>query len=418
MSCAERKFTPRAARQRVPAPVAVASRAASSAFAVILRTSGLTTNRLAPCTRAYLELLQRELHSVSRLHVLTDLSLFAPAHLTTPRALRRHADAHEQTLRRELPGVEPFAFTVADIVEQWPEVQWPLPGDAAFRAVSEYDMGIRIWLAYVRHNLGAYGNLTRNIQLPPAGQAASRVVSNLLSYFIHEPSLCLWLRRQQQPLSTPFVWVLEEDAPLLGSLRVPLLHLASSPADLVSVFMPHRNMAADEARATTVPGRRHLWSNDAFRATFSAGVTVHKWEHIERYSATLLRRLDGLLATGAAAFGEIFSSTVCNQTAGCTCTDLRMSGHVQRSGELFAWSKPLERRQIQRLFKLANPSKTDEGRGINRWLHGVAGDCDVLAVANCASRANSGRSCEFRTEGAGDGLWVRTLRKLRPRIAH
>ena len=74
----------------------------------------------------------------------------------------------------------------------------------------------------MRHNLGAYGNLTRNIQLPPAGEAASRVVSNLLSYFIHEPSLCLWLRRQQQPLSTPFVWVLEEDAPLLGSLRVPL----------------------------------------------------------------------------------------------------------------------------------------------------------------------------------------------------
>eukprot|EP00966_Prymnesium_polylepis_P292647 6758481-Prymnesium_polylepis.1 len=56
-------------------------------------------------------------------------------------------------------------------------------------------------------------------------------------------------------------------------------------------------------------------------------------------------------------------------------------------------------------MKLASPSSDKEGRGLNRWLHGVAGDCDVLAVAACASSENRGRPCELPAEGAGAGLW-------------
>mmetsp|Transcript_29054 Transcript_29054/g.84938 ORF Transcript_29054/g.84938 Transcript_29054/m.84938 type:complete len:182 (+) Transcript_29054:233-778(+) len=176
--------------------------------------------------------------------------------------------------------------------------------------------------------------------------------------------------------------------------------------------MPHSAISGDQARATRREGP-HLWSNGAFRAALP-GATVHKWEHVERYSARLLRTLDGLLVAGAAAFGEVFASSVCNQTAGCTCADLRGSGHVQRNGFDYAWSHPLTRKELRRLMKLASPSSDKEGRGLNRWLHGVAGDCDVLAVAACASSENRGRPCELPAEGAGAGLWVGALRKLQP----
>ena len=173
MSCVERRWTSRGSRHIARASVPKVP-PATSAFAVILRTSGLTTRRLTPCTRAYFDLLQHELHGVSSLHVLTDMSLWAPAHLATPRELRQHADAHEGWLRAELPGIQPFAFTVADIIEQWPGVKWPLPGDESFHAPAEYDIGIRIWLGYVHRTLGMHGNLTRSLELP-SGRSRSSV---------------------------------------------------------------------------------------------------------------------------------------------------------------------------------------------------------------------------------------------------
>ena len=90
---------------------------------------------------------------------------------------------------------------------------------------------------------------------------------------------------------------------------------------------------------------------------------------------------------------------------------------MQRNGFLYAWSHPLSRKEIRRLFALANPASQAEGRGLNRWLHGIAGDCDVLAVAACGTRANRGRPCELPEEGAGAGLWVGELRKLQPWLA-
>ena len=57
---------------------------------------------------------------------------------------------------------------------------------------------------------------------------------NQVSYYTHEPSLCLWARRRAR---RPYVWVLEEDAPFLGSLRVPIAHYAAtSQADLVAPY--------------------------------------------------------------------------------------------------------------------------------------------------------------------------------------
>ena len=70
-----------------------------------------------------------------------------------------------------------------------------------------------------------------------------------------------------------------------------------------------------------------------------------------------------------------------------------------------------------RLFKVASPTNAGEGRGINRWLHGVAGDCDVLAVAKCATRENAGVSCELPSEGAGPGMWIDEQRRIQPWIS-
>ena len=129
---------------------------------IVLRTSGVTTRRLSPCTHAYIGMLRREVAGLADLHVITDLSLTAPDELPTNR-LRALADEHEAQLewapmwkaarpeasakspsssprtpdgasaywqilsdwpgtpasfphRRALPGVEVFAFTVADLL--------------------------------------------------------------------------------------------------------------------------------------------------------------------------------------------------------------------------------------------------------------------------------------------------------------
>ena len=392
--CLERRNTPKRRGIRN----ASAPSAAAAAFTVILRSNAATTLKLAPCSRDYVSLLQRELRGLAELHLLTDLSLWAPQ---LPRlALRAYADEHEARLARELQGVRPFAFTVADIVTSWPAVKWPLPGDPDFHAAEEYDQSSQDWLKYVHRALAAQGNLTRLLQ-PKRGHGAGRAVSNLISYYIHEPSLCLWARRERSrggavPLH---VWVLEEDSPLLGSLRVPLLLYAGRATDLIAVLMPHAMINA------SLP----LWSNAAFQASLP-GTPVHKWEHVERYSLSLLRTIDGWLDQGAAAFGEIFASTVCARTAGCSCADLRDDGFVQRNGYLFAWSHPLPRKEIRRLFKLSG-DRGSAGRGMNRWLHAVQGSCDVLATARCLSQENDGLPCTLGNT-PGDGVWIKELHAL------
>ena len=64
-----------------------------------------------------------------------------------------------------------------------------------------------------------------------------------------------------------------------------------------------------------------------------------RWEHAERLSRSLLERTDALLRRGTVAFGEVFTSSVCAQTRGCECEDLRDAGsraaiqtHLQPSG--------------------------------------------------------------------------------------
>ena len=179
MSCSEVRTWPRRVRPKVavgrpkengpvakPPPIGTVN-----SFSVVLRTSGLTSRRLSSCTRQYVQLLKRELHGLAALHLLTDLSLWAPH--TTQRGLRAFADAHETWLRTQLPGVEPFAFTVGDIVAQWPSVEWPIPGDVPMRPVAQYDKSLQSWLRFVHRTLGTHGNLSRHIVADNNGAASS-----------------------------------------------------------------------------------------------------------------------------------------------------------------------------------------------------------------------------------------------------
>ena len=393
MSCQEVRAWPRKQLARLSSDAAL-SAANSSSSSVLLRTSGLMSTAMSPCSRGYLTLLQRELRGLADMHLLTDLSMTAPDHLT-PRALRALSNAHERELERELPGVEAMAFTTVDLMDEWPGVVWPVPGDSDFRAASEFDTPTQGWLSYVYGVVKSRGNATRT--LPARRQQPARRASNLVSYFVHEPSLCLWARRRAR---RPYVWVLEDDAPFLGSIRVPVAHYSASTVDLVAVFAPHLSVAATWPR----------YVNARFEAYVRPGVPVHKWEHVERYSVALLGVVGELLRDGVVGFGEVYAGTVCNRTEWCRCADLRATGLVQRDANLFGWSKPVGRKDLRRLFG-GTDARARNGRGMNRWLHAVHGACDVLATARCAAGENEGRGCELDDE-AGRGMWIEQIRKM------
>ena len=301
--------------------------------AVLFRTSGILTNALSPCHQSYLALLWQALTDVAPLHVLTDLSLSLAPDLAAAE-LRQLSDAHQQKLSQQLNGIPTFAYTVADVVAAFPSVTWPIPGELHPTTMLNNDT--RLWLRASWDRLEARGmRLTRKLE-------TGRVVSNLLSYYVHEPSLCVWLRRQQltsgndiprratlpslslspvhcvEPLVLRAclrlsadavrrrVWVVEEDAVFIGDVRRAFLPFANSSADLVTVFQP----------SAYIDDQWWLHVNPAFRAALP-GRPLHKWEHVERYSLALLLKLEDMLQRGAAAYGELFASTVCSRMSWC-----------------------------------------------------------------------------------------------------
>ena len=111
-----------------------------------------------PPPRCFLDLVEamrRDVRGLATMHIVTDLSLWAPAEASID-ALRSHAHSHEAALRRALhhQGVHPFAFTVAvaDFLHAWPSLQWPAPGEPLF-PMSAYDGPTRSWLLFLERTL-------------------------------------------------------------------------------------------------------------------------------------------------------------------------------------------------------------------------------------------------------------------------
>ena len=194
MACVEVVKWPKGLAAQRPKVLLNSSRSSGGGSSIVLRTSGVTTRRLSRCTRAYIGLLGREVSGMADLHVITDLSLTAPDGLP-PHRLRALADEHEAQLEQALPGVEAFAFTVADLLRAWPGVAWPVPGDPGFRDKSAYDrptqvrVRIRVpypnpnpspnpnpnpgpnpkqgWLDYVHRAVRKHGDLSRSLHPNP-----------------------------------------------------------------------------------------------------------------------------------------------------------------------------------------------------------------------------------------------------------
>lgn len=345
---------------------------------------------------------------MAQLHVLTDLSLSLPDGLTS-RELRSHANAHELQLTRQLDGVPAFAYTVADIIDAFPHVAWPIPGN--LHPLSALHNDTRLWVQDRINALRAKGlPLTRTLQ------GGGLAVSNLISYYVHEPSLYLWMCRQQlrqreqirgvarndasSPLPLKHVWVVEDDAVFLGNIRRALMpYVNETGADLVAVFQPsaylddqwhlHRNAAF----AAALPDR----SDDSGGPSHSDGTRppLHKWEHVERYSVALLNKLGDLLRRGAAAYGEHFGSTVCDRLSWCATADLRDKRLVPRDASLYADSVPLARKTLASHLRRVTVRIGDRDGAPGRWLHAVKGGCDLLAAARCGVRLR-------REEGGGE----------------
>ena len=166
MACVEVVKWPKGLAAQRPKVLLNSSRSSDGGSSIVLRTSGVTTRRLSRCTRAYIGLLGREVSGMADLHVITDLSLTAPDGLP-PHRLRALADEHEAQLEQALPGVEAFAFTVADLLRAWPGVAWPVPGDPGFRDKSAYDRPTQGWLDYVHRAVRKHGDLSRSLHPNP-----------------------------------------------------------------------------------------------------------------------------------------------------------------------------------------------------------------------------------------------------------
>ena len=331
--------------------------------AVLFRTSGILTSALPQCHQSYPALFRQALSSdnIAQLHILTDLSLTLAPDLAAAE-LRQLSDAHQQKLSQRLNGIPTFAYTVADIVSAFPSVAWPVPGELYPATVLNNDT--QLWLRASWNRLKADGRrLTRRLE-------TGRIVSNLLSYYVHEPSLCVWLRRQQlisgngiprrattlSPLSpslppTPRlllgasclasaplisantvhrrIWVVEEDVVFIGDVRRAFLPFANTSADLITVFQP----------SAYIDDQWWLYVNPAFSAALP-GRPLHKWEHVERYSVALLLKLEDMLLRGAAAYGELFASTVCSRMSWCAaCLASASNGTPTDSSEAAAGAR-------------------------------------------------------------------------------
>jgi hypothetical protein len=251
---------------------------------------------------------------------------------------------------RDLLGIQTaFVYTAMMLREAFPAVRhWPSPQGhtAALSRLGGSSENVAVWWSkVVEANRGAGGD----------------VAHRLISFLIHEPSLVLWAREKGSRLVRGgHVWVMEDDAVLVGDMRGFLRSYRARAADYVSTF------ANIDGK---FPPGSHRWKvTKAFDEIFS-NRRVHKWEHVERFSTELIGRLGTLLEShGAVAHGEMFASTVCFAEPWCVADDLRLTGLVTPDARLYASSESVES-QAQKLGLTGPGGGHAWGRGLVKALH-------------------------------------------------
>ena len=252
-----------------------------------------------------------------------------------------------------MPSTSVWGYTACDLAERWPAVPWPLFGIDQKHGTPLHDYKgpeLRCWLLTKAEQEsreagsiawpvgGVDDNNNNNNGTSPMRYAlngCSRTgdAIGMVPYLVHEPSLVLWYRAHEAALSkVKHVWVVEEDALYGGSLNAFLASHEHVSADLITVFCPFSDVAGTcvdpPGRTTNLPNDTRVVGNRAVDTPDA----VHQWEHVVRFSTSLVDALEKSLDKGEVRHGEEFAPTLCavNQSDWCTTFDLRESLSASR----------------------------------------------------------------------------------------
>lgn len=150
--------------------------------------------------------------------------------------------------------------------------------------------------------------------------AAINLHGGKINWYFHDPSVVLWASHchpsffagpprikgvRSLETNEQYVWVIEADALYVGNVNEFIDH--------------HINVTADYIGADIQPVNPR-WSH-INEATWSVPVShiMHKKDHVERFSITLLQFLFALLKLNLVAWSEVFAPTICSlQDHWCT----------------------------------------------------------------------------------------------------
>mmetsp|Transcript_19985 Transcript_19985/g.31754 ORF Transcript_19985/g.31754 Transcript_19985/m.31754 type:complete len:315 (+) Transcript_19985:748-1692(+) len=209
-----------------------------------------------------------------------------------------------------------MVYTVFDILDRFPSTKWPLVMDPEVWKTIEDEKerkGVALWVGGMLDRFAIQGT-----------KLFSHLMTNgykaFLNFLIHEPSF-VWAYENECEASQKAykaMWVLESDVVFTGNERLFFNFYETIDADLVSVFEPFHSFVK-KFFAWNVTGERFpSWP-------------LHKWEHVERYSSSMLRFLDGAMRRNYTAHGEYLSSTLCAMVEQCATADLRDHNFVNRN---------------------------------------------------------------------------------------
>ncbi len=228
-------------------------------------------------------------------------------------------------------SVEVVLFDSATIMQRWPNSAF-----ADFGSRMSDDLhtrrelgGVHLWFTKATLRIRARASRGRWPCVREGGLAPASVSDGAqiyLSYLIHEPSIVLvWEALARAGASHParFLWVIEDDVEYVGakpfSTHLDELDARLGAADHAAIYEEHFT--------DCMPLFRPTWfqQQPVEGAANSKCGTLHKWEHVERYSGRLLSAVDRALSRGHFAHGELFSSTLCRTTERewCGVRDLR-----------------------------------------------------------------------------------------------
>eukprot|EP01065_Artemidia_motanka_P021161 TRINITY_DN25271_c0_g1_i2.p1 TRINITY_DN25271_c0_g1~~TRINITY_DN25271_c0_g1_i2.p1 ORF type:complete len:221 (+),score=21.38 TRINITY_DN25271_c0_g1_i2:470-1132(+) len=197
---------------------------------------------------------------------------------------------------------------------------------------------------------------------------------DLVNYFIHEPSTVVLYKELSKRGPVDFLWLVETDTalsnPTQERLRKFFVEYASGK-DYITALI--RRKAAWITRYPLSRNEHIIYRGNSEMKRLYRHL-AQKSEHIEGFSARMVTEVEDALNAGAAAFGEVFASTVCLHGRGWDCRfgNLVADGWVTRPCWLGAFSECSEsaRRTCGSTHpKLLEVCEREAPETFHRWIH-------------------------------------------------